>query len=45
MLFFKFFLDKKFEKKQGRLASHDNAAHDRHLPIITAAEANEMLKE
>jgi len=30
------------------LASHDNAAHDRRLPIITAAEAksrNEMLME
>ena len=35
-------------RHQGRLASHDNAAHDRRLPIITAAEAksrNEMLME
>jgi len=45
MLLFKLFLDKKFDKNQGRLASLDNAAHDRRLPIITAAEANEMLME
>jgi len=48
MLLFKLFLDKKFDKNQGRLASHDNAAHDRRLSIITPAEAksrNEMLME
>ena len=35
-------------RHQGRLASRDNAAHDRCLPIITAAETksrNEMLIE
>jgi hypothetical protein len=48
MLVFKLFLDKKFDKNQGRLASHNYAAHDRRLPIIAAEEAksrNEMLIE
>ena len=48
MPLFKLFLDKKFDKNQGRLASHDNAAHDRGLPVITAAKAksrNEILIE
>ena len=48
MLLFKLFLDKKFDKNQGRLASHNYAAHDRRLPIIAAEEAksrNEMLIE